>query len=184
MNLVLTENITLDGVVDGSGGWFGPAGDEQADQSDVEAELRAHMARQDGLLLGRVTFEEFRGYWPAQTEDATGITDHLDRVHKYVASTTLDDPGWERTTVLRGPLVDEVCALREAPGGDLGVTGSITVAHQLIEAELVDEYRLFVHPVVIGSGRRLFAEGIDRLDLRLDRATTFRAGITLLVYRR
>jgi dihydrofolate reductase len=183
MHLVLTENITLDGVVDGSGGWFGPAGDDPADQSDVEAELRRHMARQDGLLLGRVTFEEFRSYWPAQTDDATGITDHLNRVRKYVVSTSLDDPGWDPTTVLRGPLVDEVRALREAPGGELGVTGSIAVAHQLIEAGLVDEYRLFVYPVVIGSGRRLFVEGIDRLDLRLDRATTFRSGITLLVYR-
>jgi dihydrofolate reductase len=183
MRLVLTENSTLDGVIDGSGGWFGPAGDEAGDLSDVEAELRRHMARQDGLLLGRVTFEEFRSYWPAQEHDTTGITDHLDRVRKYVVSTTLDDPGWEPTTVLRGPLVDEVRALREAPGGELGVTGSISVAHQLVEARLIDEYRLFVHPVVIGSGRRLFAEGTGRLDLRLDRATTFRSGITLLVYR-
>jgi dihydrofolate reductase len=183
MHVVLTENITLDGVVDGSGGWFAPAGDEQVDASDVEAEVRRHMDRQDGLLLGRVTFEEFRSYWPAQTDDRTGITDHLNRVHKYVASTTLDDPGWEGTTVLRGPLVDEVRALREAPGGELGVTGSITVVHQLIEAGLVDEYRLFVYPVVMGTGRRLFVEGADRLDLRLERATTFRSGITLLVYR-
>jgi dihydrofolate reductase len=76
-----------------------------------------------------------------------------------------------------------VRALRETPGGELGVTGSITVAHQLIEADLVDEYRLFVHPVVMGTGRRLFVDGSDRLDLRLERSTAFRSGITLLVYR-
>jgi dihydrofolate reductase len=183
VDVVLTENITLDGVVDASGGWFAPAGDEPVDESDIEVELREEMAREDGLLLGRVTFEEFRGYWPAQTDDTTGITEHLNRVHKYVVSTTLDDPGWANTTVLRGPLVDEVRALREAPGGEVGVTGSITVAHQLIEAGLVDEYRLFVYPVVMGSGRRLFVEGTDRLDLRLERSTTFRSGVTLLVYR-
>jgi dihydrofolate reductase len=182
MRVVITENITLDGVVDAGAGWFAPAADDPVDESDVEAELRRHMARQDGLLLGRVTFEEFRGYWPAQADDRTGIRDHLDRVRKYVVSSTLDDPAWEGTTVLRGPLVDEVRALREAPGGDLGITGSISVAHQLIEAGLVDEYRLLVYPVVIGTGRRLFVEGTDRRDLRLERATTFRSGITLLVY--
>src|SRR3712207_1896859 len=150
MRIVLTENIPLEGVVDADGGWFQPAGDEPVDQSDVEAELREEMAREAGLLLGRLTFEQFRGYWPAQTDDRTGISDHLNRVQKYVASTTLGDPGWANTTVLRGPLVDEVRALGDAPGGELGVTGSITVAHQLIEAGLVDEYRLFVYPVVMG----------------------------------
>jgi dihydrofolate reductase len=183
MRIVLTENITLDGVVDAAGDWFRPAGDEQVDESDIEAELREEMAREGGLLLGRLTFEQFRGYWPAQTDDRTGISAHLNRVQKYVVSTTLDEPGWASTTVLRGPLVDEVRALRDAPGGELGVTGSITVAHQLIEAGLVDEYRLFVHPVVMGTGRRLFVEGADRRDLRLQRSTAFRSGVTLLVYR-
>lgn len=183
MKLVLTENITLDGVVEATGGWFAPAGDEaDVDNGDVEDVLRAAMAQQDGLLVGRVTFEEFRGYWPGQSDDTTGITQHLNAVTKYVVSGTLQDPGWQNTTVLRGPVADEVRALRQAPGRDLGVTGSIALAHALIQGGLVDEYRLFVYPVVLGRGRRLFPEGADAR-LSLVGSTAFRSGIVLLTYR-
>ena len=107
MHIVLTENCTADGVIDMAAGWFDPT-----DQTDDQllAATRAQMAEQDALLLGRHTFEAFRGYWPNQTDDTTGITDHLNRVQKYVLSTTLEDPGWEPTTILRR--LDEVRALR------------------------------------------------------------------------
>jgi dihydrofolate reductase len=182
MELVITENITLDGVIDATGGWFAPAGDEEVDTSDVLAAVRAEMAREDALLLGRVTFEEFRGYWPGQTEDATGIADHLNRVPKHVLSRTLDDPGWANTTILRGPLEQEVRRLKAEPGNTLGVTGSISVIRQLIAAGLVDEYRLYVHPVVLGRGARLFEDAaLPRLrpvDVR-----PFRSGVVLMTYR-
>jgi dihydrofolate reductase len=138
------------------------------------------MAEQDALLLGRNTFEAFRSYWPNQTDDTTGITDHLNRVQKYVLSTTLQDPGWEPTTILRA--LDEVRALRDEPGR-LGVTGSIGVAQQLVAADLVDEYRLFVYPVFVGSGAGVLAEA-RRLDLDLIEATSFPSGVTLLRYER
>lgn len=105
------------------------------------------------LLLGRKTFEAFRGYWPAQTDDRTGIRDHLDRVPKYVVSTTLDDPEWQHTTVLRDDMATEVQKLKQRVTAEIGVTGSITLVHGLIASGLVDEYRLFVHPVVVGRGR-------------------------------
>jgi dihydrofolate reductase len=124
MKLVITENITLDGVVEAVSGWFSPAGDE-SDTSDIRAELQKMMERQDALLLGRVTFDEFRGYWPLQTHDTTGITDHLNRVQKYVVSRTLRDPAWENTAVLSNEPLDEVRALKGRSGADLGVTGSI-----------------------------------------------------------
>ncbi len=184
MQLVVTENITLDGVIEATGGWFSPAGDEEAlDVSDIEGELREQMKREDGLLLGRATFEQFRGYWPKQTDDTTGITDHLNTIHKYVFSTTLESPEWQNTTLLRGPLRDEVEALRSRPGNDLGVTGSISVVRQLMEARLVDEYRLFLYPIVIGHGKRLFVEGADVPKLRLIDVKPFRSGIVLLAYR-
>ena len=184
MKLVIEENITLDGVIDASEGWFSPAGAAgDVDTSDIEAVTRWHMERESALLLGRVTFEEFRGYWPLQTDDTTGITDHLNQVPKYVVSTTLQEPGWANTTVIRGNVVDEVRALKDAPGGDLGVTGSITLVHHLIAAQLVDEYRLFVNPVVIGRGRRLFPDGADHRNLRLVETTPFRSGVVLLTYR-
>lgn len=177
MQIVLTENCTADGVIDMATGWFDPA-----DQTDdrLVAVTQAHMAEQDALLLGRSTFEAFRNYWPIQTDDTTGITDHLNRVHKYVLSTTLHDPGWEPTTVLRG--LDEVQALRDQPGR-LGVTGSISVAQQLVVADLVDEYRLFVYPVLVGAGAGVLASA-RRLDLDLVEATQFPSGVTLLRYNR
>jgi dihydrofolate reductase len=182
MRIVVTENITLDGVIDAAGAGFAPSGDAGVDESDIQDELRRQMAEEDGLLLGRATFGSFRGYWPEQVDDQSGITEHLNQVRKYVASTTIDDPGWENTVILRS-LVDDVRELREADGRDVGVTGSISIVHQLIAAGLVDEYRLFVYPVVIGRGARLFADEVDRINLRLVDSRSFRPGITLLTYR-
>jgi dihydrofolate reductase len=177
MRIVLTENCTADGVIDMTAGWFDPG--ERTDDKLVAA-TQAHMAEQDALLLGRSTFEAFRSYWPNQTEDTSGITDHLNRVHKYVLSTTLQDPGWEPTTILRD--LDDVRALKDRPGC-LGVTGSVSVAQQLVAADLVDEYRLFVYPVLVGAGAGVVAD-VRRLDLDLIEATSFPSGITLLRYER
>jgi dihydrofolate reductase len=183
-DLIVTENVTVDGVIDASEGWFAPAGDEvDADPSDVEGVIREHQEAADAFLVGRVTFEEMRGYWPQQTDDTTGITDYLNAVSKYVVSSTIDDPGWEPTTVLRGPVREEVEALKSQPGGDIVATGSITLVHELIGAGLVDEFRLFVYPVVIGGGRRLFEDATAIRDLRLVESRQFRSGLVLLRYR-
>ena len=182
--LVVTENITLDGVIEGTEGWFDPAGDDgDADQSDVEAALRKQSDAADALLLGRVTFEDMRGYWPLQTDDTTGITDYLNTVSKYVVSSTIQDPAWENTTVLRGVLADEVRALKSEPGGDIVTTGSMTVVSALLAEGLVDEYRLFTYPVVLGRGRRLFADATQVPRLHLVESQPFRSGIVLLRYR-
>jgi dihydrofolate reductase len=182
-DLVITENITLDGVIDAAEGWFGPAGDDDVDESDLLAALTEQREAADAFLVGRVTFEQMRGYWPRQADDATGVRDYLDRVAKYVVSRTLEDPAWDRTTVLRGPVRDEVRALKAAPGADIVVTGSMTLVPELIGARLVDEYRLFVHPVVLGRGRRLFADATGVPRLRLVEARPFRSGIVLLRHR-
>jgi dihydrofolate reductase len=113
--LIVTENMTVDGVIDATEGWFSAAGaDEGDDSADLVATLRKHMKAQDGLVLGRVTFESFREYWPKQREDTTGITDHLNHVQKYVFSSTLEDPQWDNSIVVDGDLVDEVRALKKA----------------------------------------------------------------------
>jgi dihydrofolate reductase len=182
-DLIITENITLDGVIDATEGWFSPAGDEAVDQSDIIAALAEQRDAADAFLVGRRTFEEMRGYWPQQTDDETGVAQYLDRVSKYVVSTTLEDPGWNRTTVLRGPLDAEIQALKRAPGADIVVTGSMTLVADLISAGVADEYRLFVYPVVLGRGRRLFADATDMPRLRLVDAQPFRSGIVLLRYR-
>jgi dihydrofolate reductase len=135
------------------------------------------------LLLGRVTFEQFRGYWPHQKDDTTGITAHLNSVSKYVVSHTMQDPAWANTTVLRGPLEQDVERLKREPGGEIGVTGSISVVHSLIAAGAVDGYRLFVYPVVLGQGARLFQDARQVGKLELVECQAFRSGVTLMSYR-
>ena len=132
--------------------------------------------------MGRRTFEDLRGYWPKQSDDTTGITHYLNQVQKYVVSSTMTDPDWQNSTILSGDPVEEVRALKDKPGRDIVVTGSITLCHTLIEAGLVDQYRLFVYPVVQGRGRRLFPDGFEVPALKLLDAKAFRCGITYSRY--
>jgi dihydrofolate reductase len=180
--LVVTENITLDGVVDASEGWFTAVGDEEVDQSDLNEALREQTEAADALLLGRVTFEQMRGYWPLQTDDETGVTDYLNDVSKYVVSSTMTDPQWERSTVLSGDLEDDVRELKGESGKDIVVTGSIALVHELIRLGLVDEYRLFVYPVVLGRGARLFEDAASVPKLKLVNSRPFRSGVVLTSY--
>ncbi|MFI7349870.1 dihydrofolate reductase family protein [Streptomyces sp. NPDC049936] len=181
--LAITENITVDGSIEMLTDWFDPQAQGEVDMADVMEESHRQDSRADALLLGRRTFEDFRGYWPNQTDDPTGITAYLNQVQKYVVSSTLTDPRWDNSTVLTGDPVEEVRALKARQGGkDIVLTGSISLAHTLIEAGLVDEYRLFVYPVVQGRGRRLFPAGYEIPTLRLADTKTFRSGIILTRY--
>jgi dihydrofolate reductase len=177
--LVITQNITVDGAVEMLGDWFDP----QAADEDLVAESHRQDAESDALLVGRRTFEDFRSYWPIQTEDPTGITAYLNEVAKYVVSSTMSDPGWQNSTVLTGDPVEQTKKLKAQPGKDIVLTGSIRLAHALIAARLVDEYRLFVYPTVQGGGRRLFPDGaaFPRLAL-VAPPKAFTSGVTLLRY--
>jgi dihydrofolate reductase len=177
--LAITENITLDGSVEMLDDWFDP----QLQDDDLLEESHRQDAQADALLVGRQTFEDFRSYWPKQTDDATGVTDYLNRVAKYVVSSTMSDPEWANSTVLTGDPVEQVSELKAQQGKDIVLTGSISLAHTLIAAGLVDEYRLFVYPTVQGRGRRLFPDGtaIGRLRL-MEPPTSFRSGIMLMKY--
>jgi len=182
----------VDGSVEMLTDWFDPQRLGEADMSDLLEESHRQDREAGALLVGRRTFEDFRGYWPHQTADTTGITDYLDRVQKYVVSTSLTEPGWRNSTVLRGDPVEEVAALKSRAGDgngengedgrDIVLTGSISLAHTLIAAGLVDEYRLFVYPVVQGRGRRLFPDGHEIPRLRLLGSRAFRSGVTLQRY--
>ncbi len=180
--LAITQNITVDGSIEMITDWLSPMGHGDADTSDLIEENHRQDSRADALLLGRRTFEDFRGYWPHQTEDTTGITDYLNSVREDVISTTLTDPQWANSTVLSGDPVAEVAALKEQPDEDIVLTGSISLAHTLITAGLVDEYRLFVYPAVQGRGRRLFPDGYEVPRLRLTDSRAFVSGITLQRY--
>lgn len=178
--LAITQNVTVDGSIEFLDGWF-----DQTDQDEeLAAEIRRQSAEEDVLLLGRRTFLELRSFWPGHTTDETGIAAHLDRVAKYVVSSTLSDPGWVNSTVLGADWLDRVRELRSQDGGDVVVTGSISLCHALVATGLVDEYRLFVHPVVQGRGRRLFPDGRPGPELSLRASRTFRNGVLLAVYER
>ena len=179
MSLTVTQNITLDGVIDATEGWFAPAGGDDVDTSDIEAVLKEQMAREEAVLLGRTTFEEMRGFWPHQTDDTTGVSEHLDHVKKYVVSTTMHDPEWQNSTVLRG--TEEVRELRE--NAELQLTGSMTLVRALIAEGLVDGYHLFVYPVVLGRGFRLFEDATAMPELELTDCRPFRSGVALMSYR-
>lgn len=179
--IVITQNITLDGVVEALD-WFEPGDGDGSDLMDV---VQAQMAREVGFLVGRVTFEEMRGYWPHQVDDTTGVTEHLNTVEKFVVSTTMTDPGWENSTVLRGGegLAQDIARLlKEGPDGDVGVTGSIDLCHALLREGLVHELRLLTYPVVLGRGRRLLPDGVELSGLTLAESRSFRAGIRLDTY--
>jgi dihydrofolate reductase len=182
-DLVVTQNLPVDGVIDLAEGWFSPDDAGDADRADLAAALTEQRDAADAFLTGRTTFEQMRSYWPHQTDDPTGVSDYLNRVSKYVVSTTMEDPAWDRTTVLRGPLSVDIGALKAAPGADIVVTGSITLVRDLIAGGLVDEYRLFVYPVVVGRGARLFADATGVPRLRLLETRAFRSGVVLLRYR-
>jgi dihydrofolate reductase len=180
--LAITQNITVDGSIEMLKDWFDPKREGDVDMSDLLEEEQRQGREADALLVGRRTFEAFREYWPKQTDDRTGIAEYLNRVQKYVVSSTLADPQWENSTVLSGDPVGRVSALKQKEGREIVLTGSIELAHTMIEAGLVDEYRLFVYPTVQGGGRRLFPDGYELSRLRLVDSKAFRSGITLQRY--
>jgi len=172
--LIITQNITVDGAVEMLDDWFDPL----AQDKDMLAINERDSALSDMLVLGRQTFEDFRGFWPQQVDDRTGVTDELNSLDKYVVSSTMTDPGWENSTVLSGDPVAEVQELLRRPGdGEVVVTGSITLCHSLITAGLVVGYRLWTYPHVQGRGRRLFPEGPGQR-LKLEEHRAFDHGVT------
>jgi dihydrofolate reductase len=177
--LVITQNITLDGSIEMLDDWFDP----QLQDNELLAESHRQDAEADALMLGRQTFEDFRGYWPKQTDDRTGIAAYLNGVTKYVVSTTMTDPQWQHSTVIGGDPVRAAGELKSQAGKDVVVTGSISLCHTLIAAGMVDEYRLYIYPAVQGRGRRLFPDNVSMSHLALTvPPMSFASGITLLRY--
>jgi dihydrofolate reductase len=176
--IVVTEFITLDGIVDSPGGGDHPhAGwtfqDVAFDEAAYEIKGRETEAA-TALLLGRQSYDEFAPVWPSMEEFAT-----YNAMPKYVVSSTLQDPQWHNTSVLRS--LDEVAALKATEGGEIHVHGSATLAQGLAAAGLVDRYHLLVFPILLGGGKRLFAE-TDKTRLRLAEHAAYSNGITLQVY--
>jgi len=181
--IVVTEFMSLDGVVEdpgGSesftyGGWsFEISRGEEGDKFKLDEALSA-----DALLLGRVTFEGFADAWPSREGE---FADKFNTMPKYVVSSTLEEPEWNNSTVLKGDVVEEVAKLRQEQDGDIVVHGSAQLVQTLIEHDLVDELRLMVFPVVLGSGKRLYGEASDKKRLLLVDSKVVGDGVAILTY--
>jgi dihydrofolate reductase len=189
--VVVFTSLTLDGVMQapgrpdedrrggfGHGGWATPYADPVLGSVAGES-----MATTGALLFGRRTYEDFYAYWPHQPEP-NPFTAVLNNTRKYVASRTLEEPlRWRNSTLLKGDAAEAVAALREQPGKDVVVLGSGVLVQSLMRRDLVDEYVLLIHPLVLGTGRRLFAEGSPTAALRLVDTKTTTTGVVVATYR-
>jgi class 3 adenylate cyclase/dihydrofolate reductase len=184
VKLVVTDFLTVDGVIEGPGfdehrdgrnAWALRLQDEEAEEWNQQQLFDA-----DALLMGRVTYQIWAAFWPTVAENA--FSRRMNDMPKYVASRTLDAPAWNNTTVLEGDVAAAVQELRAKSGGDLLVFGSADLVTELMAHRLVDEYRLSIYPVVLGSGKHLFRDRIDLQHLRLVNARVFPTGIVLLTY--
>ena len=187
--VVVIEHVTLDGVMqapgrpdedtrDGfeHGGWAQDRADEV-----MGLKLGEGMARGGPLLFGRRSYEDFFSFWPNQTDNP--YTEVLDNAEKYVASTTLEEPlPWNNSTLLAGDAADAVAELKQQPGKDFGVLGSGQLVQSLMRRNLVDEFLLMIHPLVFGTGRRLFPDGGPLAALRLVDSVTTTTGVVIATY--
>jgi dihydrofolate reductase len=191
MELTITTFVTLDGVMQAPGGpeedrsggfehggWSYPFGDEA-----FGAFMTGVFEEVDAFLLGRRTYEIFAGHWPRVDDPDNVVASKLNRLPKYVASTTLRELSWEGAQLLEGDTVAAVRSLKAQPGRELQVHGSGDLAQTLIRHGLVDLYRVLVFPVVVGSGKRLFGDGAVPASLRLESTSTTPAGVTINTYR-
>ena len=182
--IIVSEFMSLDGVIEDPGGaegyehggWTFPYWSDEIGKFKGE-ELFAS----DAMLLGRITYEGFAAAWPSRT-DEHGFAERMNNLPKFVVSTTLAGAEWQNSTVLKGDVAAEIANLKDRPGGDILVAGSAQLVRTLAQNDLVDEYRLLVYPVVLGSGKRLFGDG-KRSELELRETRSFDSGVVLASYR-
>ncbi|HEX3873564.1 MAG TPA: dihydrofolate reductase family protein [Solirubrobacteraceae bacterium] len=182
--VVISEFVSLDGVMEDPGGaegyvhggWTFRYPDDEGMKFKLDEVFAA-----DAMLLGRVTYEGFAAAWPTMT-DEVGFADKMNGMPKYVVSTTLETAGWNNSSVISGNVGDEVRALKDQPGQDILVAGSRTLAQTLLEEGLVDEYRLMVFPVVLGTGKRLFGETSQPSAFTLVESKPLASGTVILTY--
>ena len=182
--IVVTEFVSLDGVIEAPGGgedfkhggWsFEVSRGDEGDKFKLDESLSS-----DALLLGRVTYEGFAEAWPSREGE---FADKFNSMPKYVVSSTLEDPDWNNSTVLKGDVAEEVAKLKQKLEGDIVVHGSVQLVQALLEHDLVDELRLMVFPVVLGTGKRLFGETSNKKPLRLVDSKVVGDGVAILTYR-
>jgi dihydrofolate reductase len=191
LEVVVQTFLTLDGVYQGPGGaeedtegGFKHGGWQMPFWDDVGGKIMdQQMAETQALLLGRKTYDIFAGYWPNATEDLE-IANKFNSIPKYVASRTMKKADWKGTVIIGSDLKQDVArAKQQGQAGVLAVIGSGNLAQSLMKEKLIDEYRLWIHPILLGSGKRLFADGVVPANLKLLSSNSTPSGITILTYR-
>ena len=175
MRIVVTEFITLDGVMEAPHEWSFPYWADEIGKFKMD-----ELVTTDVQLLGRVTYDEFAKSWPSQT-DETGFAERMNSMPKYVVSKKLNKADWNNSTIIKGNVAEEISKLKDQTGSDILVAGSAKLVGFLMENDLVDEYRLLVHPIVLGKGKRLFPDR-QTAPLKLTDAKSYDSGVMLLRY--
>ena len=182
--VIVTEYVTLDGVFDDPGGSEGTKHGGWSFQFWNEEAMNYkfnELLASDALLLGRVTYEGFAKAWPTM-KGAGEFADRMNSIPKYVVSTTLKELEWNNSHLIQENVAEEVIALKQQEGKDILVAGSSKLVHTLMEHNLIDEYQLMVHPVILGGGKHFFTEGSDKAVLKLIGTKSFSSGIVVLSY--
>jgi dihydrofolate reductase len=178
-NIVWSEYISLDGVVHEPGEWSIPYFSD-----DLATYKSDELSASDALLLGRITYEGFAAAWPTMEEVEGDFAVRMNTLPKYVVSTTLATADWNNSTIIRDNVPEQVAELKQQPGADILIGGSATLAKTLIEHDLIDEIRMLIHPICVGTGTRLFDGGTEAIGLRLaETPRTFESGVVALTYR-
>jgi dihydrofolate reductase len=176
--VIVSEFLTLDGVIEK------PLYSRQLTGEQQQKYKLDELSASDALLLGRVTYEEFAAAWPHMTEQYGEFADMMNGYPKFVVSTTLEEPlEWPNSTLIRRNVAEEVANLKQQPGKDILIFASSDLVNTLMQHDLIDEYRLMVFPVVLGSGKRLFGDGLDTTVLELVDTKAFDSGVVVLTYR-
>jgi dihydrofolate reductase len=168
--------ISLDGVIEAPEQWHFPYFNDEMGEA-----VGSQMAAADTMLLGRRTYEEFAGYWADKGSDVE-FADVMNNTPKLVASTTLKAVEWQNSTLLGDDVAEELRRLKQEPGKNISITGSATLVRSLLRDGLIDELRLLVHPIVVGSGKRLFEDQAERVPLKLVDSQVFSTGVLYLTY--
>jgi dihydrofolate reductase len=176
--VIASAFVSLDGVMESPEQWHFPYFNDEMGEA-----IGAAMAQADAMLMGRVLYEEWAAYWPQQDPEENPVAAQMNGIQKYVVSTTLEGPlGWSNSTLIGGNVAEEISRLKQQPGKDISISGSGTLVRSLLADDLLDELKLMVHPVVVGTGKRLFEEGGEKKELKLVDSKTFSTGVLYLTY--
>jgi len=177
--LVVSAWISIDGVFDADTmpQWFSPF-----DSIGKNEYIRDSIMKADALLIGRTTYEMLAAYWPLQLNDDNGPAGKINSMEKFVVSAKLEKPAWNNSTIINKNIIEEIRELKNQNGNEIQIPGSATLVHSLMKANLIDEYRFLVHPIIMGSGKRFFKDEMKTSGMKLILTQTFDKGVVLLCY--